>query len=135
MFKEKATTALKGVGFKMTKPRIWIVDFLDGNETHPTAFDIYDEIRRENKGFSFATVYNTLDALVRSGVVKQIKMDVKSFRFDPKVETHGHFLCKKCHKLYDVALGANNISDNIECGQVDELEIKFYGTCTNCLSN
>jgi len=41
MFKEKAVEALKSAGLKITKPRLWIVEYLDGNVNHPTAIDIF----------------------------------------------------------------------------------------------
>lgn len=135
MFKEKAITALKDVGFKITKPRMWIIDFLDGNKTHPTAFDIYDAIRKEDKNFSFATIYNTLDILVKSNIVKQIKTDVKCVRFDPNTQTHGHFLCKKCNKIFDVELDNLSFLAHVNVGKIDDVEIKFYGTCNNCITH
>jgi len=46
MFKEAALSALKEHGYKITKPREWIVQYLDGNKNHPTALDIIDDIRK-----------------------------------------------------------------------------------------
>lgn len=41
MFKEKAIETLRKEGFKITKPRLWIVEFLEGNTSHPSAAEIY----------------------------------------------------------------------------------------------
>jgi Fur family peroxide stress response transcriptional regulator len=135
MFKEKAVEALRISGLKITKPRLWIVEYLDGNKTHPTAIDIFQEVRKEDKDFSFATVYNTLDILVKQGIVKQIKTEEKSCRFDPNTELHGHFYCKNCGELYDIELKQGNLlEDTTPYGKVEDYEIKFFGTCNNCIN-
>lgn len=135
MFKEKAVEALKSAGLKITKPRLWIVEYLDGNVNHPTAIDIFQDVRKDDKDFSFATVYNTLDVLVKQGVVKQIKTDEKSCRFDPNTNLHGHFYCKKCGRLFDIELIQNKIIDDTSTfGKVEDYEIKLFGICNNCLN-
>ncbi len=135
MFKEKAVEALRNSGLKITKPRLWIVEYLDGNKNHPTAIDIFQEVRREDKDFSFATVYNTLDILVKEGIIKQIKTEEKSCRYDPNTGLHGHFYCKNCGKLFDVDLKQTNFLDEtISFGKVEDYEIKFYGICNSCIN-
>jgi Fur family peroxide stress response transcriptional regulator len=135
MFKEKAVEALRNSGLKITKPRLWIVEYLDGNKNHPTAIDIFQEVRREDKDFSFATVYNTLDILVKEGIVKQIKTEEKSCRYDPNTGLHGHFYCKSCGKLFDFDLKQSNILDETtSCGKVEDYEIKFFGICNSCIN-
>jgi Fur family peroxide stress response transcriptional regulator len=135
MFKEKAVDTLRSSGLKITKPRLWIVEYLDGNTTHPTAIDIFQEVRKADKDFSFATVYNTLDILVKQGIIKQIKTEEKSCRYDPNTDLHGHFYCKNCGKLFDVALNQGNmLEDTTSFGKVEDYDIKLFGICNSCIN-
>jgi Fur family peroxide stress response transcriptional regulator len=59
---------LKRAGLKLTPQRIAIVRELDGDETHPTAQELYERLLPAFPTMSFATVYNTLAALERAGV-------------------------------------------------------------------
>ncbi|MGA1862825.1 Fur family transcriptional regulator [Deferribacter thermophilus] len=131
MFKEKAIEALKNAGFKLTKPRMWIVEYLDGNKNHPSAVEIYDDLRKDKKYFSFATVYNTLDTLVKAGAIKQITVDPTCSRFDPDISEHGHFVCKICNKVYDL----ENIQIDFEkdyIAEIEHIDLHIKGVCKNC---
>jgi hypothetical protein len=58
---------LRRSGLKMTPQRIAIVRLFAEDPTHPTAQDLFDRLRPLFSSMSFATVYNTLDALARAG--------------------------------------------------------------------
>lgn len=131
MFKEKAIEAMKKSGYKLTKPRMWIVEYLDGNKNHPSAVEIYDDLRRENKQFSFATIYNTLDTLVKSGAIKQITVDPSCSRFDPDTSDHGHFVCSVCKKVYDLENIEVNFDNDI-IAEVEHIDLHIKGVCKNC---
>jgi Fur family peroxide stress response transcriptional regulator len=131
MFSQRAIEALKKEGFKITKPRKWIVEFLENNTSHPSAVEIYEQLRSKDKSFSFATVYNTLDVLVKSGIVRQISTDPKCSRFDPDLSNHGHFYCNKCGAVYDIF--DIDINFNELKGKVEEYQLNLFGICEKCL--
>lgn len=133
MFKEAALSALKEHGYKITKPREWIVQYLDGNKNHPTALDIFDDIRKNEKSVSFATVYNTLETLVKSGVVTEIAIDSQSSRFDPDVSDHAHFVCTKCKKVFDVYSDSIKAAFKDVPGKVESVSVVVRGECNKCM--
>ncbi|MEK7313260.1 MAG: transcriptional repressor, partial [Deltaproteobacteria bacterium] len=49
----------KAKGFRLTPQRIAVLEYLEGNTTHPTAEDIFIAIKKKHPTVSFATVYNT----------------------------------------------------------------------------
>ena len=53
----------KDIGLKLTPQRLAILDYLDKNFDHPTAEDIYADIKDKFPTMSFATVYKTLESL------------------------------------------------------------------------
>lgn len=133
MFKDIAIAALRGNGYKITKPREWIVEYLDGNKNHPTALEIFDDIRKSDKSISFATVYNTLETLVKSNIVNEITIDSQSSRYDPDISSHVHFLCEKCKKVIDIY--SDKIKPILEDmpGKVSGFNIIVRGECDNCI--
>ncbi len=132
MFKEDAIKALKKAGYKITKPREWIVEYLDNNTNHPSAIEIYDDLRSQDKGFSFATVYNTLETLVKTGVVQQVTVDPQCSRYDYDTSSHAHFFCKKCGKIEDIFEVEVKLGDKYQVNTIDSYDLNIYGICKDC---
>lgn len=78
-----------------------IEEYLIGNQTHPTAMDVFDYVRSVMPHVSVATVYRNLAILVDSGKIQKIDTGTRS-RFDYKTEWHFHILCQNCGKIRDV---------------------------------
>jgi Fur family peroxide stress response transcriptional regulator len=122
------------IGFKLTPQRIAILDYLDGNKKHPSADEIYRAVSERFPTMSFATVYNTLDALKRRGMLLEITIDPGKKRFDPDSEPHHHLMCIRCKKVVDVH---NKFELMIPLGERHGFEIignhiEFYGLCEQC---
>src|SRR5580704_12952764 len=92
---------LKRAGLKSTPQRIAIVRLFAGDDTHPTAQDLYERLRPDFPSMSFATVYNTLDALVSAGLGGTLRLGGAA-RFDPNVAAHHHAVCDRCGAVRDV---------------------------------
>jgi Fe2+ or Zn2+ uptake regulation protein len=98
-----AAQTLRDAGLKATPQRIAILRALDGDETHPTAQELYERLRGEFPTLSVATVYNTLSALTR--VARCVPLELGGpIRFDPNVSAHDHAVCERCGRIRDVAL-------------------------------
>ena len=113
---------LRERGAKITAQRIAILQKLEGRKDHPSA----------------ETLYSTAQLLAEAGLIKILSIDDKRVYFDPTTETHGHFLCRKCGKLFDIPVNedeifrsASTVRDNI--AQIEHTEIFFYGLCSDCL--
>ena len=123
-------------GFKLTPQRLAILKFLDGNTGHPSAEDIYNSIKKIYPTVSFATVYNTLQALRDRGEVAEITIDFQKKHYDPDLRPHHHIICTQCNKIADV------FQDYSEALQLpyhikDEFQatanhVNFYGICKKC---
>src|SRR5579863_8774122 len=99
---------LKRAGLKMTPQRIAIVRLFAEDESHPTAQDLFERLRPAFPSMSFATVYNTLDALARAGLAGIVRLSGKrgdAARFDPNTGPHHHAVCDRCGAVLDIAAG------------------------------
>jgi Fe2+ or Zn2+ uptake regulation protein len=108
---ERATAMLrdlKRAGLKLTPQRIAIVRLFAGDESHPTAQDLFERLRPAFPSMSFATVYNTLDALANAGLAGIVRIPGKrgdAARFDPNTRAHHHAVCDGCGAVLDIAAG------------------------------
>ena len=92
---------LKRAGLKMTPQRIAIVELFATDHTHPTAQDLFERLRPSFPTMSFATVYNTLDALASAGLSGTLRLG-NAARFDPNTSPHHHAVCDRCGAIDDV---------------------------------
>lgn len=124
----------KELGIKLTPQRLAILDFLDGNKSHPSAEDIYKEVSKKYPTMSFATVYNTLEALRRVGKVLELNIDPNKKRFDPNTETHHHLICTGCGKIIDIHINFDLlIPEKIAVDyEITGNHVEFYGICSEC---
>jgi Fur family peroxide stress response transcriptional regulator len=124
----------KKIGIKLTPQRLAILDFLEGNTSHPSAEEIYKEVSRKFPTMSFATVYNTLEALTERGSVAELTIDPHKKRFDPNTEFHHHLICTKCKRIEDVHTHYDlPVPDVYSKGfELTGNHVEFYGICPVC---
>lgn len=123
-------------GFKLTPQRLAILKFLDGNTGHPAAEDIYNSIKKIYPTVSFATVYNTLQALKDKGEILEITIDPQKKHYDPNPKPHHHIICLECNKIGDIF---EDYSEALRLPYHIKEEFKpvgnhinFYGVCREC---
>src|SRR5687768_5200601 len=93
---------VRAAGLKLTPQRLAIVRELANDPTHPTAQELYERLRREQPTMSFATVYNTLDALAAAGLCSSLALAPGAARFDANMAPHDHLVCDGCGLVRDV---------------------------------
>lgn len=131
---------LHQAGLRVTPQRIAICEMLIHTEAHPTANDIYTELKDQYPSLSLATIYNTLDVLVGMGAVNALgSIGDDKVHFDGNTSPHINLACVKCHKIVD--LPSPNIlamDDEIHQHsgyQVLGSRVLYYGICPDCQKN
>jgi Fur family peroxide stress response transcriptional regulator len=132
---------LKRAGLKMTPQRIAIVRLFAGDESHPTAQDLFERLRPDFPSMSFATVYNTLDALAAAGLSGTLRLG-NAARFDPNTSPHHHAVCDRCGAVADVpagtlaptGAGTKKVSRAAPGFSVRAVERIYRGVCARCKS-
>ena len=130
---------LKKAGLKMTPQRIAIVRLFADDESHPTAQGLFERLRGAFPSMSFATVYNTLDALARAGLSGTMRLG-NAARFDPNTSAHHHAVCDTCGAVKDVP--ADTLSPGADSRKrlgkvapgfsVRSVERIYRGVCAEC---
>lgn len=105
---------------------------------HPTASELYDEIRQANPHLSRATVFRVLGQFADDGVVRRLNLLGSDTRFDARTTPHAHCHCVSCGKVTDVFEGdfvpALGMSE-VEGYKILSAEIEFNGICPDCLKH
>ena len=82
---------------------------------------------------SMATVYNCLDALVKSGLARQVTLERGATRFCPNMEEHCHYHCGGCGEVFDVPMPkSSTMLDGPKGFKVDHYDIAVHGWCADC---
>ena len=88
-------------GLKVTPQRIAILEAIYTLKNHPTVEMIMDFIKDTHPGIASATVYKVLDTLVENQLIKRVKTDKDSMRYDGILENHHHLYCSESEKIKD----------------------------------
>jgi len=124
----------RSLHIKLTPQRLAILSFLDGNKSHPSAEEIYRAVLKNFPTMSFATVYNTLEALKNKGTLQELKIDSEKRRYDPDISAHHHLICTKCKSILDIHKDIRiDLSEEMTQGfELSGNSIEFYGLCQKC---
>jgi Fur family peroxide stress response transcriptional regulator len=111
-----------------------ILNYLEGNKKHPSAEEVYSNMKELYPSMSFATVYNTLQVLREKGGLQELTIDSTRRRYDPDARHHHHIICMKCKKISDLHADILlDLPDNEKKGyKVFGNHIEFYGLCPEC---
>lgn len=131
------TLARSGRGdFRMTKQRKVVYDVLMQERDHPTASEVFLRAKHLMPSISLATVYNCLETMTQSGLIKQVNMDRDASRYCPNLRPHAHFHCSGCQEIFDIDLkpGANALAawDLPQGSGVEHLDVTVKGLCPRC---
>ncbi|MEE9604870.1 MAG: Fur family transcriptional regulator [Candidatus Scalindua sp.] len=120
---------------KITPQRLGIFRILEENSMHPSAEDVFKEIRESYPTISFTTVYKTLEIMEKMGEILKVTIDEQRKHYDPDTNVHHHIICSKCNKISDIK--KEYIKPRLPREVLDEFtpssyQISFYGTCRKC---
>ncbi len=119
----------------MTKQKKLVMDVVQQHHDHPTADQIYLEVRAIDSHISRGTVYRNLEQLSDSGSLLNIKVPGPN-RYDSRLEYHYHMVCTDCGAVFDIPLDYQYEIDKqlIEKTgfQIDRHRTVFEGLCSAC---
>jgi Fe2+ or Zn2+ uptake regulation protein len=123
---------------RVTRPRMAV---LDAVYTHPHADtdSIIRAVRDDLPEVSHQTVYDALNALTATGLVRRIQPSGSVARYESRVgDNHHHVVCRVCGVIADVdcAIGeAPCLTASDDNGfSIDEAEVIYWGVCPECFT-
>ncbi len=141
---ERMVDDLRQKKLKLTPQRLAILRLFCADESHPTAQDLYARLRATFPTMSFATVYNTLDALALAGLTSTLNLggESRASRFDPNTDPHHHAVCDVCGSITDIPVAppapaaSSHDADTLDSAApgfaVRAVERVYRGLCAGC---
>ena len=123
----------------MTRQRRVILEELRKADSHLTADEVYQMVRRRLPRISLGTVYRNLEVLSESGVIRKLELGGSQRLFDGKAGGHYHVRCIRCGRVDDVSGDLSPIISDI-LRDVSDYEIIGHrllltGLCPGCKSH
>ncbi|MGY8780590.1 MAG: Fur family transcriptional regulator [Fidelibacterota bacterium] len=130
--------ALKKEGLRYTRQRQAVWDELCTSDDHRDAETIYFSLRKSGLNVSRATVYRTIDVLVKNNMVRKLELGDGRARYEHKINSthHDHLICVHCGRIEEF------MDEEIEKLQekiVDKLDFKLirhihqlFVICNDC---
>jgi len=120
----------------LTVQRRRVIETLIQRTDHPTADQIYDEVRERLHEMSRTTVYRVLETLVRIGVGRKVCHPGAAARYEILRQRHHHLVCLVCGRMTDFEdprLDEIPLPEPAGHGyDVTDYTIQFRGTCAKC---
>jgi len=128
---------LKERNMRMTRQRTMILEELRDHNTHPSADEVYEMVRKRLPRISLGTVYRNLEILSELGEIQKIELSGSLKRFDGNPQKHYHIRCINCDRLDDAPVPfMEHIEDKL-CGATDYKitghRLEFLGLCPMCM--
>jgi Fur family peroxide stress response transcriptional regulator len=122
----------------MTPQRLEVIRILATSDGHPSALQIYEDIKNKFPTMSQATVYNTIALLKEMHQILEIDLHGDSHYDGNRPEEHAHLICIGCNKILDADFEFDDEEiKGVETSsgyQVVRSQVTFYGYCPDCKS-
>ena len=103
---------------------------------HPTAKEVYDQLRKESPAAGLGNVYRNIGILLEEGRIVRRDFGDGIEHFDAVTNLHYHFVCESCGRVVDFSLPVQDSITELARRNtrhtVTGHAIQFYGTCEEC---
>ena len=126
---------LKSTGMRITSQRALIMEIM--RQGHMDADEIYRRARQKEPRLSLSTVYRTLQAFKKQGLVTELHLDESHHHYEVKPRAgHHHLVCLGCGRVVEFQYPLSRlVKKNIPEARdfdITETEIRLAGYCAEC---
>ena len=117
-----------------SRQREAILKVLRESKSHPTADEVYRQVREQIPNISLGTVYRNLALLRKEGDILSVSVGDGFEHFDGDCSPHIHLHCSECGKIIDLTLERDLITEQAaKSGFTPEgCVYVVYGKCADC---
>lgn len=101
MTRDEIIAKLSAKKLRVTPQRVAIMEAIVEVGNHPSAEHIIEYVKQKHAHISIATVYKVLDFFVENKLLRKVKTDGGTMRFDPLLEKHHHLHCEASDRIED----------------------------------
>jgi Fe2+ or Zn2+ uptake regulation protein len=126
---------LREHGLRATAPRMEILAALEDLGGHRSADEVRDRLTTGGHELPRSSVYNVLTSLAAAGLAMTADAGPGAVLYEAGRQWHHHFVCRACHRVFDVEclVGARPcLTAGGAVGRVEEAQVIFRGVCDEC---
>jgi len=132
-----AAQTLRNAGYKLTTPRLTLLDVLEQNGGHLTSTELLALVAERDASIGRASVFRTIDLLARLGIVASMVQDGSTINYVLMVGGHHHHMvCTNCRTVTEFEhCGMGALFERLEREygfQHHGHLLEVYGICQNC---
>jgi Fur family ferric uptake transcriptional regulator len=134
--REEILSLLRDTGYRITQPRVAIVDAILGTPGGFTAEGLYEQLRGV-AGVGRATVFRTVDTLHRLGYLRRLHGEDGCNQYIHTTPGHHHqLICTRCHRVIEfdgctVDALAQELATQTRF-QIAGHWLEIFGLCPDC---
>ena len=100
---ERLKNALKKENMRLTEQRLLIWEQINKSKKHLDVEEIFSQLRKKGSNVSRATIYRTLDVLVKNNLIRKMDLGEGHSLYEPKIqdEHHDHMICEDTGKIIE----------------------------------
>ena len=121
---------------RMTVQRKTNLNILRQMNSHPSADEIYEMVRKQIPRISLGTVYRNLEVLANIGIIQKLELGGTIKRFDWDTNKHYHIRCLCCGQVDNAPIAPlNKLEDELYGATVFSIighRLEFEGLCPDC---
>jgi len=134
---EKTRQTLNITGLRVTNQRALIMEILRQGGGHLDADEVYQRAREKQPRLSLSTVYRTLQALKKVGLVEEVHIGETRHYYEIKPTTeHHHLVCLECGRVvefqYPLARLVKRKVNEAKDFEITGSEVRMTGYCPAC---
>jgi len=131
---------LNVTGMRVTNQRALILEIIRHGRGHLDADEVYRRARQKQPRLSLSTVYRTLQAFKRLGLIEEVHFDEAHHHYEVKPSSeHHHLVCLGCGKIiefhYPLARYVKKNVSEAKDFDIVSTEVRMTGYCPQCLQD
>ncbi len=123
-------------GIAPTHQRLVIWQALKEMRNHPSPEEVFARVRPQLPTVSLATVYNSINLFLETGVFRQVNAHHRKLRIETNATPHPHLVCRQCRTISDLDAG---LFDNLPAPRdlpdgfvAEHVAVDVIGLCSSC---
>jgi Fur family ferric uptake transcriptional regulator len=129
---------IKKTGQRNTPEKESIIMEIFSNHSHFDVESLFLLMRNKGHNISKASIYRIIPHLISTKLIREVAFDSGHMKYEHILghEQHGHMICKNCKNIIEFTNDkiqeiAHSV-ENTENFQIDAINIKITGLCSNC---
>ncbi len=120
---------LKEAGIGPSAQRVAVAQYVLQTSDHPSAEQVWIQVKKNFPMVSRATIYNTLNLFVAKGLLHEYVLTEGRVVFDPNIEPHHHFIDEASQRIVDIPWDALDVSwvESLKGIEIERYQVVMTG--------